>query len=430
MLASWVRLVFRLHPVGIRQRLVPAAFSASRLTYLLSPWFCFRWRGSFRAMPCEVYAPASESAGRRSCSGCSWPRPSACGEAEAPPCWRTMFRAPTWTSSIPALSLPRSAAAASGCTSRSPAAVALLFSCMALGSRRRPRRIALPNSPQLVLCQLQRRGARVAARNRFLPVSASTRPSRAGRLAGIAGILLSTFYAARTGSRGCVIAAIRHADLDLLAEPEQVEGGGSRTNRSRHGAGSLHRRRILQHAASPVSAHQRCRRPVKLNRTWRASLPNSSGKKCSKPACDTPCSHPLFGVGPDQFAAAVSQEAAGDGQQVPWLGTHNTYTQVSSECGIPALIFYVAVIGALPAFQPSALSADSRHPRRIAIGRPQPLSAGRHFGLCRQRFFLPHGLQPLPAVPGRVHRGASVRRAPAYTILELTELTLTAQGRG
>ena len=56
-------------------------------------------------------------------------------------------------------------------------------------------------------------------------------------------------------------------------------------------------------------------------------------------------SHPLFGVGPDQFAAAVSQDAAAHGQQVPWLGTHNTYTQVSSECGIPALIFYVAVIG-------------------------------------------------------------------------------------
>jgi O-antigen ligase len=53
----------------------------------------------------------------------------------------------------------------------------------------------------------------------------------------------------------------------------------------------------------------------------------------------------LFGVGPDQFAAAVNQDAAGAGRQVPWLGTHNTYTQVSSECGIPALIFYLAVIG-------------------------------------------------------------------------------------
>jgi O-antigen ligase len=56
-------------------------------------------------------------------------------------------------------------------------------------------------------------------------------------------------------------------------------------------------------------------------------------------------SHPLFGVGPDQFATAVSQDAARASQHLPWLGTHNTYTQVSSECGIPALFLYLAVIG-------------------------------------------------------------------------------------
>jgi len=55
--------------------------------------------------------------------------------------------------------------------------------------------------------------------------------------------------------------------------------------------------------------------------------------------------HPLFGVGPDQFATAVSQDAARASEHMPWLGTHNTYTQVSSECGIPALILYLAVIG-------------------------------------------------------------------------------------
>jgi O-antigen ligase len=54
--------------------------------------------------------------------------------------------------------------------------------------------------------------------------------------------------------------------------------------------------------------------------------------------------HPLLGVGPDQFATAVEQDAARSGQHTPWLGTHNSYTQISSECGIPALIFYAAVI--------------------------------------------------------------------------------------
>jgi O-antigen ligase len=54
--------------------------------------------------------------------------------------------------------------------------------------------------------------------------------------------------------------------------------------------------------------------------------------------------HPLLGVGPDQFSAAVEQDATRSGEHVPWLGTHNSYTQISSECGIPALFFYAAAI--------------------------------------------------------------------------------------
>jgi O-antigen ligase len=54
--------------------------------------------------------------------------------------------------------------------------------------------------------------------------------------------------------------------------------------------------------------------------------------------------HPLLGVGPGQFAVAVYGDAVKQGQPAPWLGTHNSYTQVASECGIPALLFYVSVI--------------------------------------------------------------------------------------
>jgi O-antigen ligase len=54
--------------------------------------------------------------------------------------------------------------------------------------------------------------------------------------------------------------------------------------------------------------------------------------------------HPLFGVGPGQFPVAVMEEAKARGEWFQWLGTHNSYTQISSECGIPTLIFYVAVI--------------------------------------------------------------------------------------
>jgi len=54
--------------------------------------------------------------------------------------------------------------------------------------------------------------------------------------------------------------------------------------------------------------------------------------------------HPLLGVGPGQFAVAASEELQGEGKPAPWLGTHNSYTEIASECGIPAFLLYSAVI--------------------------------------------------------------------------------------
>jgi len=54
--------------------------------------------------------------------------------------------------------------------------------------------------------------------------------------------------------------------------------------------------------------------------------------------------NPVFGVGPGQFAVAVAGEAEKEGKHASWLGTHNSYTQVASECGIPALVLYSAVL--------------------------------------------------------------------------------------
>ncbi len=44
--------------------------------------------------------------------------------------------------------------------------------------------------------------------------------------------------------------------------------------------------------------------------------------------------HPLFGVGPGNFPAYTGR----------WLVTHNTYTQLSSECGIPALLLFLMLL--------------------------------------------------------------------------------------
>jgi O-antigen ligase len=55
--------------------------------------------------------------------------------------------------------------------------------------------------------------------------------------------------------------------------------------------------------------------------------------------------HPLFGVGPGMFVVAEDADAHAAGRRKgSWQGTHNSYTEVSSELGIPGLVFYVAAL--------------------------------------------------------------------------------------
>ena len=56
--------------------------------------------------------------------------------------------------------------------------------------------------------------------------------------------------------------------------------------------------------------------------------------------------HPLFGVGPGMFVVAEDNYVKSlGGRKGNWLGTHNSYTQVSSELGIPAFLFFLAAVG-------------------------------------------------------------------------------------
>jgi len=167
------------------------------------------------------------------------------------------------------------------------------------------------------------------------------RRGRLARLAGVAGILLSTFYALRTGSRGCAIAASAMLILifSLSRNRWKVAALGLATLGVALAAGpssALHRLSLL--ITDPDS-------PAETTEDVSSIASQQQREELFKTSLRYTLSHPLFGVGPDQFATAVSQDAARSSQHIPWLGTHNTYTQVSSECGIPALIFYVAVIG-------------------------------------------------------------------------------------
>jgi O-antigen ligase len=55
-------------------------------------------------------------------------------------------------------------------------------------------------------------------------------------------------------------------------------------------------------------------------------------------------SHPLFGVGIGQFGTYMSGVERLEGRHSGWQGTHNTYLQISSEAGIPALILFLIIM--------------------------------------------------------------------------------------
>ena len=55
--------------------------------------------------------------------------------------------------------------------------------------------------------------------------------------------------------------------------------------------------------------------------------------------------NPLFGVGPGNFESAAAAQRDAEGQRALWVETHNSYTQISSEIGIPGLLFFCCAIG-------------------------------------------------------------------------------------
>ncbi len=51
--------------------------------------------------------------------------------------------------------------------------------------------------------------------------------------------------------------------------------------------------------------------------------------------------HPIFGLGLGNFQVASGTEL---GQPSAWMGTHNTFTEISSEAGVPALLLFLGLL--------------------------------------------------------------------------------------
>ncbi len=220
-------------------------------------------------------------------------------------------------------------------------AVVLLLTCMEFGgsgSGSEDGRFVIPHS--LFYANANELGlALLLAITNFLFLL--HKPGMIMRILGFAGILLSTIYALKTGSRGCLLAAIamfvmifffsRNKVLTALFVLPMV------------GLALLMlpgatMRRLLLFGTDPGLSQ------AKTNEDMAAIGSQLERRELFKTSLALTIRHPLLGVGPDEFAVAAAGDSAKIGARSAWLGTHNSYTQVSSECGIPALICYSAVL--------------------------------------------------------------------------------------
>jgi|SRR5579864_6418159 len=166
-------------------------------------------------------------------------------------------------------------------------------------------------------------------------------PGMKRRILGAAGILLCTMYALKTGSRGCMLASLAmfvmifffsRNKIGIIIFALPIIGLAVLM------LPSSTMRRLLLFGFNPETIQ------AQSGSDDAAIASQLERQLMFKQSLYYTVTHPLLGVGPDEFAVAAAGDAAKTGIRAAWLGTHNSYTQISSECGIPAFICYCAVL--------------------------------------------------------------------------------------
>jgi O-antigen ligase len=135
--------------------------------------------------------------------------------------------------------------------------------------------------------------------------------------------------------------------------------------------------------------------------------------------------HPIFGVGAGQFQNYEGRTAHETGRRGSWHETHNSFTQVSSEIGIPALLFFLAAIIATYRMLDSVYrTARRRRPTK----ETQQIRATAFcllislIGFCTASFFLSLAYRfYLPALTGlaiALNRAVQQKWRPAFAPTE------------
>jgi len=91
--------------------------------------------------------------------------------------------------------------------------------------------------------------------------------------------------------------------------------------------------------------------------------------------------HPIFGIGPGQFGMYRWSMWKEQGVKAGYLVTHNAYTEVSSEEGLPALLFFIGVV--VGTFR------TIRNARKLnSPGSHKDWQSGRDIAMCLELSFL------------------------------------------
>lgn len=154
------------------------------------------------------------------------------------------------------------------------------------------------------------------------------------RCAVFAGVAFGLFQILHTASRGALIALVVTILFALArgsARQKLVVGIA---------AAAL----IIMIAFLPSSAWTRLTSFSKSGGSQEAMESSDLRQRALQESIAFTLQHPVFGVGPHQFASYEGRTMSKLGKRANWLETHNSYTEVSSECGIPALIFYLGAI--------------------------------------------------------------------------------------
>jgi O-antigen ligase len=107
--------------------------------------------------------------------------------------------------------------------------------------------------------------------------------------------------------------------------------------------------------------------------------------------------HPVFGVGPGVFEAANWDAELKLGRRVGWQPSHNMYTQVSAELGIPGLIVFLIFLGSGFASLRRVARATQANPELHALADAARCISMILITFCVGAFFLSVAYSPMIA---------------------------------